>query len=112
LIAMTASTTSGVSSVTDLRFGMPALLTSTSTPPSSSSARRANDSIPSRSDKSTVHDRDSGECLRRRSSTSRSLSSRRAQMPTVAPRSANPSASAAPIPDDAPVTNTFLPASE
>ena len=44
-----------------------------------------------------------------RASTSSSWSARRAQMPTVAPAAANPSASAAPMPADAPVTSTCLP---
>ena len=63
---------------------------------------------PSRSARSTVHARESGACSRQRSSTSSSLSARRAQMPTVAPRCAKPSASAAPIPADAPVTKHVL----
>ena len=46
---------------------------------------------------------------RQRSSTSSSRSARRATMPTVAPRSASIGASAAPMPDDAPVTSTRAP---
>ena len=45
---------------------------------------------PSRSARSIVHARESGACSRHRASTASSLSVRRAQMPTVAPRSANP----------------------
>ena len=79
-------------------------------PPSSSDDRaRERRRAPSRSTRSIVHARDSGACARHRASTSSSWSARRAQMPTVAPRRANPSASAAPMPADAPVTNTCLP---
>ncbi len=56
--------------------------------------------------------RDSGAWVWQRVSTAASRSSRRAQMPTVAPAAAKPSASAAPMPDDAPVTNTCFPATE
>ena len=52
----------------------------------------ANASSASRSERSTVHACESGACARHRASTSCSLSSRRAQIPTVAPRRANPSA--------------------
>ena len=78
-------------------------------PPSSSDARAANASSPSRSARSIVHARESGACSRHCASTASSLSVRRAQMPTVAPRSAKPIASPAPMPADAPVTSTCLP---
>ena len=45
----------------------------------------------------------------RSASTSARRSSRRAQIPTVAPRRANAMAVAAPMPDEAPVTRTFMP---
>ena len=48
---------------------------------------RANASIASRSERSVTHIRESGACSRQRASTSARRSSRRAQMPTVAPRS-------------------------
>ena len=63
----------------------------------------------SRSPRSAAQMRDSGACARHRSSTSSSRSARRATMPTVAPRSARIGASAAPMPDDAPVTRIFAP---
>ena len=44
-----------------------------------------------------------------RAATSSSLSTRRPTMPTWAPRRTSSTASAAPIPDDAPVTTTLLP---
>src|SRR6478609_7779055 len=90
---------------------MPALLTSTSIPPSSPSAHAANTPSPSRSARSTAHARDSGADAWQRSRTPASRSARRAQIPTVAPAFANATAAAAPIPDDAPVTRTREPAS-
>ena len=51
--------------------------------------------------------REAGASERQASSTSTRRSSRRAQMPTVAPRCANATAVAAPMPDEAPVTRTF-----
>ncbi len=45
-MCITDSTMSGVSAKTGLRFGMPALLTSTSIPPSSDEARCANGAMP------------------------------------------------------------------
>ena len=107
---ITDSTTSGVRSGTRRRFGMPALLTSTSMPPRSSSTCAANASMPSRSARSTVQLRDVGWRAR-----GRARAPRRAGRPggrrcrRSRPASANPSASAAPMPDDPPVTSTFLP---
>ena len=53
--------------------------------------------------------RDSGVCTRHSASTSSSRSARRATSPTVAPRAASIGPSAAPMPDDAPVTTMFEP---
>ena len=104
------STISGVSSNTRLRFGMPALFTSTSMPPSSSDARARE-----RGEPVEVGEVDGPRARLRRVDPApfehlvRAGRRGRAQMPTVAPRFANPSASAAPMPADAPVTNTCLP---
>ena len=78
-------------SITRLRFGMPALFTSTSMPPSSSAdlrprtlrARRGRRGRPSTP---AIRARARGT----RASTSSSRSARRAQMPTVAPRFGEP----------------------
>src|SRR5688500_857311 len=105
---MTSSTSSGVIARTRLRLGTPALLTSTSVPPRSVSMRAARSASASSSPRSATHMRDSGEALRHCSRTSLSRSSRRAHRPTVAPASANASAVAAPMPDEAPVTMTFM----
>ena len=83
---MTLSTSSAVMVVVRRRFGTPALFTSTSMPPSSAAAVAANASSPSRSARSTTHIREAGASERQTSSTSTRRSSRRAQMPTVAPR--------------------------
>src|SRR2546426_1084043 len=107
---MTASISSILSAVTWRRFGMPALLTRTSMPPSSSSARRPKSATPSSSLRSTAQLRLSGACSWQLARTSASRSARRAQMPTVAPARANPTARSAPMPDDAPVTRTLQPA--
>ena len=89
---------------------MPALLTSTSTAAESrTTPARRTPATPSRSagrsPTTATPARAPGTVRARRSSRS----VRRPQMPTVAPRAANPSASAAPIPADPPVTNTCLP---
>ena len=104
-----AATSAGVRSVTRVRFGIAALFTSTSSPPNASHASSATCSARSRSPRSAAHIRESGRVPRHRSSTSSSRSARRATMPTVAPRSARIGASAAPMPDDAPVTRIFEP---
>src|ERR1019366_5468808 len=56
--------------------------------------------------RSATHIRESGASTRQSARTSARRSSRRATSPTVAPRRARIRASAAPIPDDAPVTST------
>ena len=88
----------------------PALLIKMSTPPSSSSTWAAKASMPSRSARSIVHARESGEDTRQSASTPSSRSRRRAQIPTTAPAPASSRAMAAPIPDEAPVTSTRFPA--
>ena len=57
----------------------------------------------------TTHIRLSGEYFMQRPTTSESRSDRRAQIPTIAPRSASASAKPAPIPDEAPVTSVRHP---
>ncbi len=79
-------------------------------PPSSSSAVIAKAVAASRSPRSIVQERDSGEVRRQSASTSANRSARRAQMPTVAPAEAKARAKPAPMPEDAPVTSTFFPA--
>ncbi len=110
LRVMVARTSSMSSPVTGRRRGAPALLTRTSMPSSSSQARSASAAAASVSDRSATHMRESGECVRQASRTSRSRSSRRATSPSVAPRSARVVARAAPIPDDAPVIRMVDPA--
>ena len=102
-------TSSSVRSSVCFRLAMAALLTRQSRPPKASQASRATVSARSRSPRSALHMRDSGECARHCSRTSSRRSARRATMPTVAPRSASCGARAAPIPDDAPVTRMVEP---
>ena len=66
-------------------------------------------SAASRSPRSTGQARDRACARRHSASTSSSRSARRATSPTVAPRSASIGPSAAPIPEDAPVTMMFDP---
>ena len=108
-MCMTAVMVSMSSAVVWRRLGMPALLTSRSTPPKASSTSTASLSTASRSARLVTHMRLSGECFMQRSTTSESSSARRAQMPTTAPRSASASASPAPMPDDPPVTSVRHP---
>src|SRR4029450_13439981 len=98
-----------VRSATVRRFGMPALLTRRSRPPSSSSARSAKAAPPSSWARSTAHMRQSGWWAWHWARTSARRSSRRAQMPTVAPCSARPTARAAPAPPEPPVTSAVRP---
>lgn len=112
LTRIAASTPAGSSAVTARRFGIAALLTSTSMPPSASQAWDASSSTTAVSARSATHIADPGEPRRQSASTAASRSRRRATSPTVAPSAANRRASAAPTPDDAPVISTRLPAGE
>src|SRR3984957_15880129 len=109
---MTLSTVSGSSWVTWRLFGMPALFTRMSTPPSSSIATEARPSTSAGTLRSTPHIRLLGLGVLHLSKVSFSRSARLAQIPTTAPSRASASAKAAPIPDDAPVTSTFFPSNE
>ena len=106
---ITVSTSSLVRRGTGMRFGMAALFTRQSRPPNASHASWATRSAASRSPRSTAQSRDSGACCWHAASTVSRRSLRRATMPTVAPFSASIGASAAPIPDDAPVTRMLAP---
>ena len=109
LMRMTRSTSSYVRSWMRRRFGMAALCTMTSRWPNASHASSATRSARSRSSRSATHSRLAAPAPadRQSASTSARRSSRRATMPTVSPSCAIRLASAAPIPDDAPVMRTF-----
>src|ERR1019366_8461804 len=83
-------------------MGTPALFTRQSRWPKASHASSATRPASSTSPRSATHIRESGASTRQSARTSARRSSRRATSPTVAPLRA----SAAPIPDDAPVTST------
>src|SRR5277367_4976369 len=112
LTRMTASTSSGASASTTRRFGVAALLTSTSMPPNSSQARNPSSPTVPVSARSATHIVEAGEVLRQSASTSARRSGRRAISPTTAPWPASRRARAAPMPDDAPVMTTRFPATE
>src|SRR4051812_26930028 len=105
--AIVSSSSAVVSCCTRRRLGMAALCTITSRWPNSSHASSATCTAASTSPRSQGQSRWPSPA--HRSTTSRRRSSRRATTPTVAPRSASMGASAAPIPDDAPVTSTVVP---
>ena len=109
LTRITWSTSSVVSRWTGVRFGIAALLTSTSRWPNASHASSATATAASMSPRSVAQSRESGVCSWHSASTASSRSRRRATIPTVAPRSASIGASAAPMPDEAPVTRIFEP---
>src|SRR5262249_43178836 len=90
------------------RIGTPALLTSASRPPNASHASSATRTAASVSARSHTHIFALGP---QSACTSRSRSARRATIPTVYPCAASIRARAAPMPDDAPVTSTFMRAS-
>src|SRR5690349_3129917 len=110
LTRMTSSASAGSSAMTLRRFGIAALLISTSMPPSASHARRARSSSADVSARSATNICDPGAVCRQSASTSSSRSRRRAISPTTVPRAASSRASAAPNPDEAPVMSTRLPA--
>ena len=75
--SITCCTSSGVRSVTRVRFGIAALFTSTSRPPNASHASSATCSARARSPRSAAHICESAVCLRHCASTSSSRSARR-----------------------------------
>src|SRR6516162_35141 len=109
LTRIVVSTSSTVSRAAGRRLGMAALFTSTSSPPKASHASRASASAPSTSSRSTTQWRQSGLRAQQSARTASSLSRRRATIPTVAPRATMAFASAAPMPDDAPVISAVAP---
>src|SRR5207245_1427774 len=88
---------------------MPALLTTMSTRPKRSSAAATTPSHACRTDTSAGLAIDSGESTRQASTTASRRSLRRATATTFAPRRARPVATAAPMPEEAPVTTATLP---
>src|ERR1700726_3770375 len=112
LTRMTASTSAAISSVTGRRFGIAALLTSTSIPPRASHASSANWPSPDVSARSATHIAEAGDVLRQAARTSARRSRRRATSPTIAPCAASWRARAAPTPDEAPVMSTRASAAE
>ena len=109
MTCITAVMVSMSSAVTCRRFGMPALLISRSIPPKASITSTASWSTALMSARLATHIRLSGEYSMHRPTTSESWSARRAQMPTIAPRSASASARPAPMPDEPPVTSVRHP---
>jgi hypothetical protein len=109
---MTACTSAGSNVVTARRFGIAALLSSMSIPPSSSHACTASSPTNEVSARSATHIAEAGEVCRQSASTPANRSRRRAISPTTAPWAASCLARAAPTPDEAPVMSARLPAVE
>ena len=111
-MSITRRNSSGVSRVAGTAVPTPALLTRTSTRPSSATVSldhaRAVLGARRRRRSTATQRRPSAST---RSAVSSSRSARRAPMATSAPASARPTANAAPRPDEAPVTTATLPSS-
>ena len=109
LTRITASISSRVKRGTGIRLGIAALFTRQSRPSKASRPRarpaRLHRGRPDRRPTAATRARARRHCA----STCSSRSRRRATIPTVAPRAASIGASAAPIPDDAPVTRIVEP---
>ena len=106
---MTRSTSAMVSRSAGRRMGMPALLTMTSSGPSSSQIRRpGRPPRPGRTGRRPTP-ASGAQSSRQSPATSSSRSARRATRATVVPRSASSRAVAAPMPDEAPVTRAVVP---